>query len=319
MKKTALITGITGQDGKYLCEYLKKMNYNVYGVDVQGYSNKELKYHGISTIYQVDISRVRLIHDIINQVKPDEIYNLAAVHRIEHQDKKLSPESMKAINAVSTVNMLRTCAMNLPNVKFFQAGSSEMFGNSFDDDGLQRTTTTMNPITEYGKTKCMAYDAVVEHRNKYGLFACNGILYNHESPYRKEKFVTTKIIKTAIKIKKGLENELRLSNLEAGRDWGHAKDYVRAMHSILTHGNPSDWIISTGQASTIREVCRHVFDKLGLNYEQYVVEDVNLSRNEYKRIPCGDPSITEKELKWEREYDLYKMLDEILEYWLERI
>tara|TARA_R110000851_G_scaffold287709_2_gene441767 strand:+ start:748 stop:1710 length:963 start_codon:yes stop_codon:yes gene_type:complete len=315
MRKTALITGIAGQDGKYLCKHLKGLNYNIYGIDTQNYSNSDLKEYGISQIHQVDISRIKTVGDIIADLKPDEIYNLAAVHRTEHQDKKLSLDSMESINAISVVNMLRACTSNIPNVRFFQAGSSEMFGNSFENDGMQRVDTPMNPITSYGKTKQMAYDAVIKYRKDYGLFACNGILYNHESPYRHERFVTTKIVKTAIKIKKGLEDKLELGDLSTGRDWGHAKDYVRAMHLILSHQQPSDWIISTGETRTIKQVCEYVFGKMNLDYKDYVFEQKGFARDEYNKIPCGDATVTNNILKWETHYSFYDMLDEMINYW----
>ena len=319
MRKTALITGIAGQDGKYLCKYLKALNYSIYGIDTCSYSNSELKEYGITQVHQVDISRNLPVGDIISDLKPDEIYNLAAAHRTAHQDKKLSASSMVNINAISVVNMLRVCAQKVPNVKFFQAGSSEMFGNSFDHDGMQRVDTPMNPVTSYGKAKQKAHEAVIEYRKNYGLFACNGILYNHESPYRHERFVTTKVVKTAVKIKKGLEGRLELGDLSAGRDWGHAKDYVRAMHLILAHRQPSDWIIATGQTSTIREVCEYVFGKLNLDYRDYVEEKQKLTRDEYLKIPCGDPGRTKDVLKWEMDYNLHSTLDEMLDYWNKRI
>ena len=173
-------------------------------------------------------------------------------------------------NALGVVNLLESIKIHCPHAKIYQASSSEMFGNSRDADGKQRESTPMHPVSPYGCAKLFSYSLFRNYRNAFNLFTSNGILFNHESPRRATNFVTTKIIKTAVQIKNGKMKNLELGNLDSQRDWGHAKDYVRAMHLILNRNKADDFVISTGETHSIRDLCKIIFSKLGMNYEDFV-------------------------------------------------
>jgi GDPmannose 4,6-dehydratase len=190
-----------------------------------------------------------------------------------------------------------------------------MFGNSVDDDGVQRLTTPMNPVSPYGCAKVMGYNLVRHYRNAYGLHACNGILFNHESPRRGSNFVTNKVVKGAVSIKYGLMDKLELGNMDSYRDWGHSKDYVRAMHSIINHETPDEFIVATGETHSVRDLCRVVFEKLDMNYEDYIVQNPKYMRPEELKYLKGDPSKAREILGWEPEYTFESMLEEMIERW----
>ena len=222
-------------------------------------------------------------------------------------------------NAIGVLNLLEVYRNIVPKAKFYQASSSEMFGNSVDEDGIQRLTTPMNPVSPYGCAKLLAYNLVKHYRNAYGLHACNGILFNHESPRRGSNFVTNKVVKTAVEIKKGLKNKLELGNLDSYRDWGHSKDYVRAMHMILNFEKPDEWIVSTGQTHSIRDLCDYVFNKLELNCEKYIHSEEKYNRPEELNYLRGDASKAKTQLGWRTSYTFESMLDEMIQYWLEKL
>jgi GDPmannose 4,6-dehydratase len=190
-----------------------------------------------------------------------------------------------------------------------------MFGNSVDEDGVQRLTTPMNPVSPYGCSKVMGYNLVRHYRHAYGLHACNGILFNHESPRRGVNFVTNKVVKTAVEIKKGIKDTLELGNLDSYRDWGHSKDYVRAMHMITNYKNPEEFIIATGETYSVGDLCKVVFSKLGLEYQDYVVQNPKYMRPEELKYLKGDPSKAKEVLGWEPEYTFETMLEEMIERW----
>jgi GDPmannose 4,6-dehydratase len=191
-----------------------------------------------------------------------------------------------------------------------------MFGNSRDADGMQRESTPMHPVSPYGCTKLFSYSLFRNYRNAFNLFASNGILFNHESPRRATNFVTTKIIKTAVQIKNGKMKNLELGNLDSQRDWGHAKDYVRAMHLILNHDKADDFVISTGETHSIRELCKIIFSKLDMNYEDYVKINPKFIRPEELNYLCGDSSKARNTLGWKPEYSFESLLEEMLEHFL---
>jgi len=200
------------------------------------------------------------------------------------------------------------------NIRFYQASSSEMFGNNIDIDGFQRETTPMHPVSPYGAAKLCAFNNVQIYRKSYNIFASNGILFNHESPLRGTSFVTNKIVKGAVLIKKGLAKNLVLGNLSASRDWGHAKDYVRAMHLILKHEKSDDFVCSTGQTHSVQEFCDYVFGKLKLD-KKYIITDERYMRPYELDILKGDSSKLREATGWKPEYTFESMIDEMIQYW----
>jgi len=332
MTKKALITGISGQDGSYLTEYLLSLGYEVHGIvrrhsvaENQNYRlhaiNKDGKYehNGDSRIktYYGDMNDYSSLYRIMSDVMPDEIYNLAAMSHVR-VSFDLPMFTIKT-NALGVLNILEIYRTVCPNAKFYQASSSEMFGNSVDTDGVQRLTTPMTPVSPYGCAKVMGYNLVRHYRHAYNLHACNGILFNHESPRRGTNFVTNKVVKGAVMIKKGLQEKLELGNMDSFRDWGHSKDYVRAMHMILNHDVPSEFIVSTGQTHSVRDLCRIVFEMLGMNYEDYIVQNPKYMRPEELKYLKGDSQHTRDVLGWEPEYTFESMLEEMIGHWQNNI
>jgi len=322
MRKKALITGITGQDGSYLSEYLLSLGYEVYGIvrrhSVAENQDARLQHIGnkIKTYYG-DLLDYSSLSRIIKEVMPDEIYNLGAQSHVRVSFDM--PSFTIKTNALGVLNMLEIYRTTCPRAKFYQASSSEMFGNSIDEDGVQRLTTPMNPTSPYGCAKVMGYNLVRHYRNAYGLHACNGILFNHESPRRGSNFVTNKIVKTAVEIKKGFKNKLELGNLDSYRDWGHSKDYVRAMHKIVNYHSPEEFIIATGETYSVRNLCEVVFTKLGMNYKDYVIQNPKYMRPEELKYLKGDSSKALEILDWQPEYTFESMLDEMIEFWMSKI
>ena len=204
---------------------------------------------------------------------------------------------------------------NCPNAKFYQASSSEMFGSAIDEDGFQRETTKMNPVSPYGCAKVFGYNVVRNYRNAYKLHLSNGILFNHESPRRGSNFVTNKVVKAAVRISLGLQDKLELGNLDAYRDWGHSKDYIKAMHLILQQSEPGDWVVATGETRSVRDMCEYVFKKLNLNYEDYITQNQKFLRPEELKYLKGD-STRMRELGWKPEYTFESMMDEMVEFWV---
>jgi GDPmannose 4,6-dehydratase len=317
--KKAFITGINGQDGSYLSELLLKKGYKVYGIVRRNsyLENQTTRLDDISKKLELtygDVLDETSLEKIIRSIKPDEIYNLAAQShvRISFEIPKFTTET----NALGVLNMLEVVRKNSRNSKFYQASSSEMFGISVDSDGFQRETTRFDPNSPYGCSKVFGYNMVRFYRRAYKIFACNGILFNHESPRRGANFVTNKIVKAAVKIKLNLEKKLYLGNLDTFRDWGHSKDYVDAMHKIINYSKPEDFVIATGQTHSIRDFCKITFQKLGLNYKDYVVQKEKYFRPSEVKYLRGDSKKAKKLLKWKPKYTLDKLIDEMINYWL---
>jgi len=250
---------------------------------------------------------------VLQDVQPAEIYNLAAQShvRISFDQPIYTTQTI----AVGTMNLLEAIRLVCPKTRMYQASSSEMFGNNIDNDGFQRETTKMSPVSPYGCAKVFGYNLIHNYRNSYGLFLSNGILFNHESPRRGTNFVTNKVAKEAVKIKKGLSNKLVLGNLDASRDWGHAKDYVYCMWLILQHDKPDDFCCSTGVSHTVKDLIEYVFEKLDLDWKTFVSYDDKYFRPEELDILKGDCSKAKRLLGWKHEYTFETMLDEMIEYW----
>jgi GDPmannose 4,6-dehydratase len=321
MQKTAFITGISGQDGSYLSEYLLEKGYRVTGIvrrnsvaENQDYRIKPLVEGGHITTYYGDLLDPSSLEKVLKLTKPDEIYNLASQSHVRISFE--IPQFTTQVNALGVANILEVYRKTCPEAKFYQASSSEMFGDSVDSDGYQREDTPMCTCSPYGCAKLFSYNLTRVYRKAYGLFACNGILFNHESPRRGSNFVTTKVIKGAIRIKRGEQEKLELGNLDAYRDWGHAKDYVRAMHAIVSHTEPDDFVICTGKTHSVRELCDYVFGKLGLNYEDHVVQNPKFIRPDEVPYLRGDCVKAKDILKWKPEYSFEDLIDEMVEFWL---
>jgi GDPmannose 4,6-dehydratase len=246
--KRAFITGIAGQDGSYLAEHLLAAGYEVYGIVRRNSvpEHQESRLHHIESQLHLMYGDVTDFHSVcaaLAVAKPDEVYNLAAQSHVRISSDV--PIFTANTNAVGVLNVLESCRLVCPHTRFYQASSSEMFGNSLDDDGFQRESTPMRPVSPYGCAKVYAYHIVRHYRNAHKMFAANGILFNHESPRRGSNFVTSKIVRGAVAIKQGRQNVLELGNMESFRDWGHSKDYTRAMMMILAHDVPDDFVVAS--------------------------------------------------------------------------
>jgi GDPmannose 4,6-dehydratase len=260
-----------------------------------------------------DMTDLASLNRVLHKVQPDEIYNLAAQSHVRISFDQ--PVYTANTVGIGTLNLLEAALSTCKNAKIYQASSSEMFGNSIDKDRFQRETTPMNPVSPYGCAKVFGYNITRNYRNSYGMYVSNGILFNHESPRRGTNFVTNKIVKEAVKIFYGQSTELRLGNLEATRDWGHAKDYVEAMWRMLQLEEPNDFVCATGVSHSVKELCEYVFTKLGLNYEDYVKLDMKFLRPEELTDLKGDPTKLMKATGWKPTYTFETMLDEMIIYW----
>lgn len=319
--KKALITGINGQDGSYLAEFLLDKGYEVHGTLKRNSISENQTARLTDDVYAkvklhyADVTDLSSLIRVVQEIMPDEIYNLAAQSHVRISFDQ--PVYTAHATGLSTLNLLEAVRMIKPEARVYQASSSEMFGNSIDKDGYQRETTQMNPVSPYGCAKVFSYNISRNYRNSYNMYVSNGILFNHESPRRGTNFVTNKVCKEAVKIKLGLSNELRLGNLGATRDWGHAKDYVRAMWEILQLDKPGDFVCATGVSHSVRDLCEYTFSKLGLNWQDWVKTDEKFLRPEELHDLKGDPSKLVRATGWSHDYTFETMLDEMIQYWLD--
>jgi len=321
MTKRALITGISGQDGSYLAEYLVDIGYDVYGIvrrnsipENQTVRVQHLMNSDKITCFYGDLTDISSIMNAMIKSRPDEIYNLAAQSHV-----KISfeiPYNTCETNVMGILNMLEAYRNVCPDAKFYQAGSSEMFGNSVDSDGFQRETTPFNPVSPYACSKVFGHNLVKNYRNAYNLKAYNGILFNHESPRRGINFITNKVAKTAVEIKLGKKDKLVIGSMDSCRDWGHAKDYVRVMHMMLNESPPDDFLIATGKTRSVKDLCDCVFSYLGMDYRKYIVQDKKYFRPEELDYLRGDMSKAKSVLGWEPEYTFEQMMHEMVDHWL---
>ena len=303
--KRALITGITGQDGSYLAELLLGKGYEVYGIIRRSSSFNTGR---IDPIYQdphVTDAKLRLVYGdlndasslnkVIRTIQPDEIYNLGAQSHVRVSFD--IPEYTAEVTGLGTIRLLEAIRESGVNTKFYQASSSEMFGKVLEVP--QRETTPFYPRSPYGAAKVYGHWITVNYREAYNLFACSGILFNHESPRRGETFVTRKITKAAARIKLGLQQDLFLGNLEAKRDWGFAGDYVEAMWLMLQQPAPDDYVIATGETHTVKEFLDVVFEHVGLDWKRHVKIDPRYYRPTEVDLLIGDASHAKQKLGWE--------------------
>ena len=317
MKKVALITGISGQDGSYLAEFLLEKGYYVHGIirrnsvaENQTARLDDIFNHERLALHYGDSTDLASLIHILQDVQPYEVYNLAAQSHV-----RISfdiPSYTSQTDAIGVLNIFEACRIACPYAKIYQASSSEMFGNCVDDDGFQRETTPMNPVSPYGCAKVYAFNIGRNYRHSYNMFISNGILFNHESPRRGSNFVTSKIVKGAIAIASGEATELRMGNLEARRDWGHAKDYVRAMWMMLQQDKPDDYVCATGVSHSVRDCCEVVFNKFGLDYNDYVVLDKKYLRPEELHDLKGDSSKLRDAIGWIPEYTFETLMDDMV-------
>ena len=298
----ALITGITGQDGSYLAEYLLSLGYEVHGIvrrvaleDPTHHLWRLLPIKDRLNLHSGTLESFPALYKILRDVQPNECYHLASQSfvSISFEDEFSTMQT----NINGTHYLLAAIKDTSPDCRFYFAGSSEMFGKV--EETPQRETTRFHPRSVYGITKVAGFELTRNYREAYDLFTCTGILFNHESPRRGYEFVTRKISSTATRIKLGLETELRLGNIDAKRDWGFSGEYVRIMHSMLQQDNPDDYVIGTGETHSVREFMQIVFEELKLNYEDYLVIDSRFYRPAEVEILVADSSKAREKLGWE--------------------
>jgi len=313
--KRALITGINGQDGSYLAEFLLDRGYEVWGT-IRRNSSPQYNTTRIDHIFDKvklvygDLTDMASLVSVLQKAKPHEIYNLAAQSHVRVSFDQ--PIFTANATGIGTLNLLEAIRLTCPEARVYQASSSEMFGNNIDKDGFQRETTPMAPVSPYGCAKVFSYNICNNYRNSYDMFICNGILFNHESPRRGVNFVTNKVVQGAADISKGKKDKLYLGNLNATRDWGHAKDYVRAMWMMLQVDEPDNYVCATGVSHSVGDLVNYCFDSLGLNPDDHVVIDEQFLRPEELEHLKGDSTKLREKLGWQPEYTFEKMIDEML-------
>ena len=316
--KRAFITGITGQDGSYLAEFLLNKDYEVHGLirrastfNTDRIDHLYTDFHDPKArmyLHYGDLSVSGQLTDLLHDIKPDEIYHLGAQSHVRVSFDM--PEYTGDVTGLGTLRLLEAIRKTDIKTRFYQASSSEMFGSA---PPPQNENTAFEPQSPYAAAKVFAYHMVKNYRNAYNIFACNGILFNHESPRRGETFVTRKITRAATRIKLGLQDKLYLGNLDAKRDWGFAGDFVEAMWLMLQQDEPNDYVIATGETHSVREFVEKVFQKIGLDYEKCVEIDPKYFRPTEVDILLGDPTRAKKELGWEPKVGFDELIDMMIE------
>jgi len=316
--KRALITGLTGQDGSYLAEVLLEQDYEVYGVVRRSSTETFERIHHIKdqvTLVQADLTDQISILDAVDEIRPTEVYNLAAQSFVPTSWKQ--PILTGDVTALGVTRVLEAIRMVDKSIKFYQASSSEMFGKVQEVPQTERTP--LYPRSPYGVAKVYGHMITINYRESYDMFACSGILFNHESPRRGLEFVTRKVTDAVARIKLGMANELRLGNLDAKRDWGYAKDYVRAMWMMLQQDSPEDYVISSGEMHTVREMCEIAFGHVGLDMNDYVVVDPKFYRPAEVQQLLGDSSKAHEELGWKPEVSFKNLITMMVDADLKRL
>lgn len=322
MKKRALITGITGQDGAYLAKLLLDKNYEVFGFSSrrvnQSYDN--LDFFGITDKVKIifgDITDQTSINHAVKTSRPHEVYNLAAMSFVGLSWQE--PIHTANVNAIGPLYVLEAIRNYAPDAKFYQASTSEMYGNNWENDFTQNENTAFRPRSPYGSAKAFAYYTTVNYRESYDLFACSGILFNHESPIRGKEFVTRKITDGVAKIQQGLAQTIELGNLDARRDWGYAGDYVEAMWMMLQQDTPDDFVIATGETWSIRELLDAAFGYIGIsNWSNYVVQNPDFMRPAEVPHLKGNPAKANSVLGWKPNTTFTELINMMMEADIER-
>lgn len=310
--KKAFITGITGQDGSYLAEFLLNKGYEVIGMVRRSSTITFERVHHIQdaiTIVQGDLHDQSSLVDVIEQYRPEEVYNLAAQSFVPTSWNQ--PVLTGEVTALGVTRLLEAIRLVNPETRFYQASSSEMFGKAVEVP--QRETTPFYPRSPYGVAKVYGHWITVNYRESYDLFAVSGILFNHESPRRGLEFVTRKISHGVARIKLGLVDSLRLGNLEARRDWGYAGDYVEGMWLMLQNATPKDYVLGTGETHSVREFCEVAFRHVGLDYDKYVVQDQRYYRPAEVDLLVADPSRAQTELGWKPKVNFQELVSLMVE------
>ncbi len=317
--KKALVTGITGQDGSYLAEFLLERDYKVVGLHRRSSSNNtqriaHILHHPNLVIEEYDLTDPSGTNRVIQKYEPDEFYNLAAQSHVATSFEQ--PTTTFEINGVGVINILESIRNFSSHTKFYQASTSEMFGRNYtlkDNKKYQDENTTMLPQSPYGVAKLASYHMVQIYRSSYNIFGCSGILFNHESPRRGENFVTRKITKYLAELIKGkTKNKLHLGNLDAHRDWGHAKDYIEAMYLMLQHDKPDDYVVSTGETHSVREFLEIAFGSFDMNYNDYVVIDPKFYRPCEVEYLLGDSSKARSVLGWVNKISFNELIQDMI-------
>lgn len=318
--KRALITGITGQDGSYLTELLLSKGYEVHGIirrvaleDPQTRMWRIRHLRDKIHIHSASMESYASLFNIIAELKPDECYHLAAQSYVSYSFE--DEFSTINTNLNGTHYVLSAIKHQAPHCRFYFAASSEMFGNARETP--QTENTPFSPRSPYGISKMAGFELTRNYREAYGLFALSGILFNHESPRRGGEFVTRKISSAAARIKLGLENKIRLGNLDAIRDWGHSRDYVQAMWLMLQQDEPADYVVASGESHSVREFLDLAFSHVDLDYHDYLVTDPELYRPSEVRVLKGDPSKAREQLKWYSEISFHELVEEMVDSDLE--
>jgi GDPmannose 4,6-dehydratase len=316
MTKTAVITGITGQDGAYLSALLLEKGYRVVGVVRRsshgGVADHRMRWLNIADQVKLvdgNLADLSCLIRIMQDAQPDEVYNLAAQSFVAASWNQ--PLLTAQITGTGALNVLEALRIAAPKARFYQASSSEMFGKV--QESVQSENTPFYPRSPYAAAKVFAHWSTVNYRESFGIHASSGILFNHESPLRGLEFVTRKVTDAAARIKLGKARELRLGNIDAKRDWGHARDYVRAMWLMLQQDQPGDYVVATGRTTSVREMCRIAFEHVGLNADDYVVIDPAFYRPADVEILLGDPRKAKEKLGWHAGITLEEMIREMVD------
>ena len=314
--KKALITGISGQDGSYLAEFLLNKGYEVHGLVLRvEMEDTERSLWRIShlmdkiTLHPASVESYPSLFRVFEHVQPDECYHLAAASFVNYSfDEEFTIFNVNVAGTHNVLSAIKECA---PGCKFYFAGSSEMFGNA--ESSPQNEDSKFHPRSAYGITKVTGYFLTQNYRENHGIFACNGILYNHESERRGFEYVTRKITNTAAKIKLGQATELRLGNLDAKRDWGYAPDYVEAMWLMLQQPNPEDFVIATGEPHSVREFVEEAFESVGLEWQKYVISDEKFYRPSEKVLLSGNATKARRLLEWQPRVGFHEIVHRMVQ------